>query len=125
MISKISIKGMDYVNILEPSAGKGDMIEYLSDNYNKDRVNVFALENDEQLFEICQGKGIQMLGKDFLTFNSDYLFDVIIMNPPFDNGIKHLLKAWSLIEYSGGQIICLLNKSNLENIHTKRKTSCN
>ena len=42
-------------------------------------------------------------------------YDLIIMNPPFSNGDKHLLKAIELQEQYGGCIISLLNAETLNN----------
>lgn len=38
------------------------------------------------------------------------------MNPPFDKGAEHLLKAISLQEVYGGKIVCLLNAETLRNL---------
>lgn len=39
----------------------------------------------------------------------------IIMNPPFSNGCKHLLKALEMQQRNGGAVICLLNAETLKN----------
>lgn len=125
MLRQLGIKDIHNMNILEPSVGKGDIVKFLKENYRHAKKNIFGIENDEELFNYCQSQGIQMLGRDFLTFTTDYHFDLIIMNPPFDNGVKHLLKAWSLIEKTGGQIVCLLNKSNIDNLYSKERELLN
>lgn len=61
---------------------------------------------------------------DFLTFNSHKKYDVILMNPPFSEGDKHLLKAIQ-IQSLGGKIICLLNAETLRNPYSNiRKVLC-
>jgi hypothetical protein len=45
------------------------------------------------------------------------------MNPPFSNGVKHLLKAWEILE--NGEIVCLLNADNLNNLCTKERKLLN
>ena len=42
-------------------------------------------------------------------------YDLIIMNPPFSNGCKHLLKALEMQQRNGGAVICLLNAETLKN----------
>lgn len=58
--------------------------------------------------------GIHIVGDDFLAFHTNKKYDLIIMNPPFSNGEKHLLKAIEMQE-KGGQIVCLLNAQTLLN----------
>ena len=107
------------LNILEPSAGKGNIVEVLNE-YNKyyDRVKINSIdciEIDNNLRAILKDKNFNLIGRDFLNFNTYKEYDLILMNPPFENGEKHLLKAISLIENNGGQIICLLNAETLKN----------
>lgn len=52
---------------------------------------------------------------DFLTFDSRKKYDLIIMNPPFENGDKHLLKAIDIAEKYGGEIRCILNAETILN----------
>ena len=51
---------------------------------------------------------------DFLTYNTFKQYDLIVMNPPFSTGDKHLLKAIEL-QKSGGKIVCILNAETLKN----------
>lgn len=58
--------------------------------------------------------GIHIVHDDFLTYSPFKSYDLIIMNPPFSNGDKHLLKALK-IQSKGGKIVCLLNAETLRN----------
>lgn len=107
--------------ILEPSAGKGDILDFIAESkYNKrDKENYFAIEQNQDLQAILREKDYDVLGSDFLTWNDDLFFDLIIMNPPFSNGDEHLLKA---IEISRNtEIICLLNAETILNPHSKKR----
>lgn len=112
------------ISILEPSAGRGDIIEYIQENkfeilkyYKSENIKeIDCIEKNENLQKILTGKNFRVIADDFLIFDTYKSYDLIIMNPPFDNGDKHLLKAISLFEKSGGgQIICLLNAETLKN----------
>ena len=46
-------------------------------------------------------QGIHIVHDDFLTYNPFKQYDLIIMNPPFSNGDKHLLKALKMQEKGG------------------------
>ncbi|MDR2170651.1 MAG: DUF4942 domain-containing protein [Planctomycetaceae bacterium] len=108
--------------VLEPSAGNGILIECLlkvSDYY---KIDVDAIEIDPELRSILKGKEIRVVHDDFLTFDSLKRYDAIIMNPPFSDGDKHLVKALSLLK-PGGRCVCLLNSSTLNNPYSNlRKT---
>ena len=113
------------ISILEPSAGRGDIVDYISNNeseicgyrsYDEKKIDIDCIEKNENLQKILTGKNFRVIADDFLTFDTYKSYDLIIINPPFDNGDKHLLKAISLFEKSGGgQIICLLNAETLRN----------
>lgn len=110
--------------ILEPSAGKGDIvdgfreIENKKNKYsydNKFRFDIDCIEKDENLCHILKGKNYRVVYNDFLKFETMKEYDLIIMNPPFSNGCKHLLKALEMQERNGGAVICLINAETLKN----------
>lgn len=107
--------------ILEPSAGKGDIIEALRDkNRYSDYVErISAIEINPDLQATLKGKGFNLIDTDFLNFTAPDKFDLIIANPPFDEGDKHLMKAIEIM-YSG-QIICILNAETLKNPYTNKR----
>lgn len=110
------IKFDEITTILEPSAGKGNIVDILEQKkkYYK-HLDIDCIENDENLQHILRGKGYKLIHNDFLTFDSMKKYDLVIMNPPFSNGDKHLLKALELQEQYGGCVICLLNAETLNN----------
>jgi predicted RNA methylase len=116
--------------ILEPSAGKGDLadaiVARMSGDYEelgierpfmsrhdisryKDKVHCLEIEPD--LIAALHGKQYKVVGHDFLSFVPDQSYDLIIMNPPFHEADKHVLKAWEILH--DGEIICLLNEQTL------------
>lgn len=105
------------VKVLEPSAGKGDIVEAIkerfSSRYGYSGPDVFTMETDPDLQACLRGKGIKMLDTDFLAYTGPDKFDAIIANPPFDEGEKHLLKALDIMYR--GQIVFLLNAETIRN----------
>ncbi len=95
--------------VLDPSAGKGDILMCLPTTVNK-----YAIEIEGVLREVLRGKKISVIGEDFLRFSGKYHIDLILMNPPFSAGAKHLLKAWDVVA-PGGTIVCLLNAETILN----------
>lgn len=63
---------------------------------------------------------VHIIHDDFMTYTPFKEYDVIMMNPPFSCGDKHLLKALD-IQKRGGQIVCLLNAETLRNPYTETR----
>lgn len=108
--------------ILEPSAGKGNIVEALREKqkfnnkwYTTIKLDIDCIESDENLRAVLKEKNIRVVHDDFLTYDTMKEYDLIIMNPPFSNGCKHLLKALELQQRNGGAVVCLLNAETLKN----------
>lgn len=116
------------IKVLEPSAGKGDIADYLKKKWgqnifiNTPRVDVECIELDPNLRAVLKDKKYPVVYDDFLTFNTYMKYDLIFMNPPFADGDNHLLKAISMQEKMGGKIICILNAETLRNLCTRSRT---
>lgn len=173
MIAGIDLKCVQ--TILEPSAGKGNILKELArkeDRYDG-KLNVDCIEIDPHLRQVLKynfseerereinckireiedkrkynydthsyecitekektelgalydekaqffNKGIHIVHDDFLSYASHKKYDLIIMNPPFLDGDKHLLKALKMQE-RGGSIICLLNAETIRNPYTQQR----
>lgn len=104
--------------ILEPSAGKGDIIDYLNDNGAKE---VLFCEVNEDLQKISQSKG-RFLESDFLSLESSEVshIDLIVMNPPFSKDLEHILHAFNIAP-SGSKIIALCNAQTFLNPYTQQR----
>ncbi len=104
--------------ILEPSGGKGDIVDYL---INAGAKNVIACENNEDLKKILTTK-CSIIESDFLNLTSDRIshIDMIIMNPPFSADERHILHAYNIAP-AGCKIIALCNTSTLENTYTNSR----
>ena len=78
----------DYIqSILEPSAGKGNIIDEIKKKENsgwqKRNFDIDCIEIDSNLQHILKGKGYRLVHNDFLTYNTMKEYDLIIMNPEF------------------------------------------
>ena len=108
---------LDGLTILEPSAGKGDILDVIEEHSFKSEL--YCCELHPELRYILQEKDYRVIGNDFLSYQGDYLFDLIIMNPPFSRADEHILKAWEVLEE--GDVISLVNSETLNNPCTKRR----
>lgn len=115
---KKMIKDIDFNNkyILEPSAGKGDICDYIKSI--NERAKIDCIEIEEELRMILNSKKYNVIHDDFLTFNTSKRFDFIIANFPFSNGDEHLLKSIELLERNGGALICLVNAETIKNSYS-------
>lgn len=115
-----------YEYFLEPSAGKGDLVQCLYDAYGashrypygksaKDYIKVDVVEIDPRLNAELRGNGYNVVGEDFLQFEPYRFYDLILANFPFSDGCDHLLKAIRIQERIGGDVLCLLNAETLRN----------
>lgn len=124
-------------SILEPSAGRGDLIEWAKhrcekiryprgvnfggrSTYSIDLDDIDCIEIDPNLQAMLVGKGYRVVHDDFLTYHTRKRYDLILMNPPFSEGDMHLLHALELCE-SGGQIACVLNAETIRNPFTNSR----
>lgn len=117
MIAGLEICG----SILDPSAGKGDLLEGVKSRLSRYDRNppLYAIEINPELRPILIEKGFKVIDTDFLQYPGLQYFNIIIMNPPFDEGAKHLLKAWEIA--GGATIRCLLNSDTLANPYTAER----
>ena len=104
--------------VLEPSAGKGNIAEYCKRKCKRqtyrDDIDVDCIEINDELQKTLRGKELRVVHDDFLTFHTFKHYDLIIMNPPFSQGAKHLLHAIRL-QRDGFGLICILNAETLRN----------
>lgn len=129
MLAKIA---NDAVHFLEPSAGRGDLAEVIAgeayDGYDRHgtygrrrngRIQVDCIEQSQELVAILTSKEFPVVGYDWLDYSGICYYDAIVMNPPFSNGDKHLLKAWDFLH--DGEIVCLLNEETIKNPRTETR----
>ena len=109
--------------ILEPSAGKGNIVSYIQKvskeypYYARD-IDFDCIEKDSTLQKTLVGSEFRLVHDDFLTYSTFKCYDMIIMNPPFSDGDKHLTKALDMQEKTGGDVICILNAETIRNPYT-------
>jgi len=126
MFASLKLYGKE--SILEPSAGSGSLVEGIQKQAmyrGYELNNIDCIENDKNLQHILKGKGFRVVYDDFLTFETQKEYNLIVMNPPFSNGCQHILKAIEMQEKSGGAVICLLNAETLKNAYSNDRQLLN
>src|SRR5260221_3067131 len=81
--------------ILEPQAGKGDIVDYL---LNHQAGQILAVEPHPHLRTIFAGK-CQLIGSDFMKTSTEDISHVplIVINPPFCADIKNINHALTIV----------------------------
>lgn len=104
--------------VLEPSAGKGNIIDYLNLNGAK---NVLFCETEKDLQTISSQKA-KFLKADFLQVTSAEISHVnlIVMNPPFTADEKHILHAYNIAP-AGCKVISLCNYNTIKNSYSRTR----
>ena len=166
-VAEKMLAGIDFryiQSVLEPSAGKGSLVDALAKASYSDRyaLDVDCCEIDPMLRQLCRynfseerkreiyaerapldrmGYGsrseaqereykrlsyetrvlervnVHIVHDDFFTYRTHKHYDLILMNPPFADGDRHLLRALDM-QKDGGSIVCLLNAETLRNPYT-------
>ncbi|QYK83484.1 hypothetical protein IBG34_23765 (plasmid) [Aeromonas media] len=66
-----------------------------------------------------RSKKLNVVGSDFLNFNSPTQYSHILMNPPFSVACQHVLHAWRLLH--GGELVAIVNAETLKNPFSKER----
>ena len=108
----------NFVRVLEPSAGNGALIDARPRGLAR-RWRVDAIEPDARHHAVLKEKGAAVVGLDFMEFSGGALYSHIILNPPFSQGARHVLKAWDCL--FSGEIVALVNAETVRNPHSRER----
>ena len=105
------IKATD--RLLEPSAGYGHIADRVALKTPLTPNKIDVIEPVEDLRRVLFSKGYNMVDYDILKYNPGFKYDVILMNPPFDNGsdILHLVHCFNLLK-KGGRLVSILPEND-------------
>ena len=93
--------------VLEPSAGKGDILDMLRTHHPD--ATVTAIDINGTLFDILEAKEHQVEREDFLEHHGEC--DRVVMNPPFENSsdIDHIRRAFDQLA-PGGRVVSVMSE---------------
>ncbi|MDR6218168.1 methyltransferase [Deinococcus soli (ex Cha et al. 2016)] len=111
----------EQLRVLEPSAGKGALLDalrpsleaHLAQEGAPRNVTVHACELLPGNRLTLRAKGYDVVSDNFLEYSPSDGYDLILMNPPFsvpgdkNAWVTHLLHAWSLLN-PGGRLVAIL-----------------
>jgi hypothetical protein len=88
----------DARTVLEPSAGKGALVATLLELCHELQITCVDIDVGNATHLLTHYPNVLVCRGDFLQFGTSQLFDVAVMNPPFENGsvaahVGHALKV--------------------------------
>lgn len=119
ILTGLEIKGG--MRVYDPSAGKGDLLDATKEvaplvrhgaYETKPNIKTYAGEIDPALQAVLRDRGHEVVAGDVFDTPPYQYFDVILMNPPFRQGVQHLLRVYDAIA-RGAEIRCLLNAESV------------
>lgn len=113
-----TFKNTSFVRVLEPSAGAGHLLKAKPYDHWQ-RLPIDCIEIDISKHAVLRDEGYSVVGMDFLRFQSGSVYSHVIMNPPFAEGAKHVLKAWEIL--FDGEIVAILNAETVRNPFSKER----
>ncbi len=116
----MTFKNRSITRLLEPQAGRGDLLKPLLKSYRFGAPDIDCIEIDPDNQAILQKQGLNVIDSDFLAYEGrGLMFSHILANPPFRSQIPHTLKAWNLLY--DGELVTILNAHGIENPRTKQE----
>jgi len=97
MLALADIRSGDIV--LEPSAGLGAIAKHVKSI----GAEIFCVEKNEQRAKALSEMGYQVKNEDFLSIKPERKYDVVVMNPPFEElqDISHVMHAHKFLRDEG------------------------
>lgn len=116
MVEKLNVDiSKEQLNVLEPSAGRGALINAFHRKFPDVTVEAWEI-NPDCWYALEQLEHIRLLKYDFLECPDDVeMYDYIIANPPFAKNadIRHFRRMYSVLK-TGGRMCCIISSHALE-----------
>jgi phospholipid N-methyltransferase len=115
MVEKLDVQLKEDMNVLEPSAGRGALINAFHREFPDVVVEAWEI-NPDCYYALEQLENVRLVKYDFMELPDDEeMYDYIIANPPFAKNadIKHFKRMFNLLK-KGGRLCCILSSHALE-----------
>jgi hypothetical protein len=113
-------KNKDITRLLEPSAGRSDLVKPFLDKayFRTDLIDCIEIDLNNQ--SVLRGKGLNVIDGDFMQFSGlGSMYSHVLMNPCFKNGVDHVIKAFGLLHH--GELVAILNAETIKNPCTDKR----
>jgi len=122
LVSRVwnKFKNRQFDCVCDPNAGEGDLLKgHPEFGYLTRKGRILAIEIDPTKHPALRAKNIDIVGHDFLAYQSAAHVSHFVMNPPFSEGAKHVLHAWNGLFQ--GEISAILNAQTIRNACTRER----
>jgi len=104
----------DGQRVLEPNGGAAHILDGVRDyaeNHNL-TPTLHTCEINYDLARILEAKKYEVVGRDFLAYQPESLYDRVVMNPPFENlaDVDHVRHAYELL-VERGLLVAIMSAS--------------
>lgn len=106
---------MNAQRILEPSAGTGNIARALREQCQQQGISahIACCEILPRFQEKLREQEFTVVAEDFLAYQPEHTYDLVVMNPPFSMAndtlayVAHVLHAWEVLA-PGGKLIAIV-----------------
>jgi predicted RNA methylase len=108
-------KNRAFDRVLDAFSGTGALSEaapHTRHNRHRD-INIDCVEVDASKHPILRDKGLTVVGLDFFAFEGGEVYSHVVMNPPFAQGARAVLKAWDMLWE--GEVTAIINAETVRN----------
>lgn len=107
-------------NVEDKKIGRwGDSLKEVMRKRFEHPPEVSGIEIDLQHHDSLRELGVKILGSDFMEVQSLATVTQLLMNPPFQHGAAHVLRAWELVY--DAEIVAVINAETIRNPFSKER----
>ena len=108
-------KDRSFDRVLDAFAGTGALGDAAPDaEWHRHRgIEIDCIEIDAGKHPILRDKGRNVVGLDFFAFEGGEVYSHVVMNPPFAQGARAVLRAWDMLWE--GKVAAIVNAETLRN----------
>lgn len=107
-------KDRSFARVLDAFAGTGALSDAAPHTWRHHReIQIDCIELDAGKHPILRDKGRTLVGLDFFAFEGGEVYSHVVMNPPFAQGARAVLKAWDMLWE--GEVTAIINAETVRN----------
>lgn len=114
-------KDRSFERVLDAFAGTGALSEAAPHSWRHHReIKIDCIELDGGKHPILRDKGLTVVGLDFFAFEGGEVYSHVVMNPPFAQGARAVLKGWDMLWE--GEVTAIINAETVRNPFSAERT---
>ncbi len=108
-------KDRSFDRVLDAFSGTGALCDAAPHaKWNRHReIKMDCIEIDGGKHPILRDKGLTVVGLDFFAFEGGEVYSHVVMNPPFSQGARAVLKGWDMLWE--GEVTAIINAETVRN----------